>query len=108
PELGNPAEHRSSINRSVSVSGNFRRQIRIDCLDALIPHPAAILVLKQNRALQKILVITIDRAADVTVSIRPLSGLNIDPRSNQTDARAAVVDFDQRALRLVIKNLSMR
>src|SRR5438094_5237746 len=80
-------------------------QILIDGADAFIPHPPAILIVKQDRALQKIFVITIDRAADVTVGVGPLPCLDIDPCSDQTDRRAAIVNLNQRALCFVIENL---
>src|SRR6185369_17153162 len=79
------------------------REILINRRDALVPHPFAVSIAKQQRALQQVLVITIDRAADVAVSIRPLACLDIDPLAHQPDLRAAVVRFDERALRLLEK-----
>ena len=80
-------------------------QISIDRNRALIPHPPAVLIIKQNRALQEIFVITIDRAADMTVGVSPVPRLDIDPGADQTDGRAAIEYFHQRPFRFVIKDL---
>ena len=79
-------------------------EILVDCRDALVPHALAVLIAKQQRAFQKVFVITVDRAADVTVGVGPLAGLDVDPFADQTDLRATVVCFDERALGLFVKD----
>src|ERR1041385_908931 len=79
----------------------------INRFEAFIPHPATILIGEQNCALQKILVITIDRATDMAVGVGPLSRLDIDPGADQTDRGATIVNLNQRALGLVVEDLSM-
>src|SRR5574341_1297892 len=73
------------------------RKIPIDRNNAFLPHSAAIVIVEENRALQEILVVAVDCAADVTVGVRPLSGLDIDPSADETNRRAPFVDFDQRS-----------
>src|SRR5215213_465937 len=82
----------------------FIRQILVDGGNAFGPHPFAVRIAKQQRALQKVLVITVDRAADVTIGIGPLAGLDIDPLANQSDLRAAVVGLNERTLGLFEKD----
>jgi len=62
--------------------------VLVYCRDAVQPHPLAILIVKQQPALQQILVITIDGAADVTIGVGPLAGFNVDPSTDQPDGRA--------------------
>src|SRR5438045_1299081 len=82
-------------------------QEQVNSADAFVPHPATILIVKQNRALQQIFVVTINRSADMAVGVGPLTRLDIDPGADQTYRRAPVVNLNQSALRLVIENLSM-
>ena len=63
-----------------------------------VPHPLAVLIAEEQRTLQKVLIVTIDRAADMTVCVGPLACFNIDPLADQPDLRSAVISFDQRAL----------
>ena len=108
PKLGRSTPHwtGSSFSQySYVLRASCIRKIFIDGLNTFIPHPAAILIVEQNRALQKIFVVTIDRSADMAVGVGPLSRLDVDPRSHQTNGRAAIVNFNQRALCFVIEDL---
>src|SRR5882724_13490513 len=83
-------------------------QVLINRGYAVGPHSAAILIVEQDRALQKIFVVTIDRPADVTVGVSPFSRLDIDPRSDQTNGRAAIVNLNQSALGLLVEDRPVR
>src|SRR5581483_5896045 len=63
------------------ASFRFVAQVLIDCRDSAFPHLPAIRIVKHNRALQKIFVVTVNRAADVAVGVGPLAGLYVDPSS---------------------------
>ena len=65
----------------------------------------AIFVVEEDGALQQILVVGIDAAADVAGGIDPLAGFDVDGGTDQTDWRAAIVNLDQSPLRLVVINL---
>jgi hypothetical protein len=42
----------------------------------------AVFIAKEQPTLQKVFVVAIDRAANVAVGIRPLSGFDVNPGSN--------------------------
>ena len=54
-------------------------------VDALVPHPRAVLIAEEQGTLQKVFVITADCATDVTVSVGPCTGLDVDPFTNQAN-----------------------
>src|SRR5207248_2686933 len=82
-------------------------QVLVYGRNADVPHRAAVLIIKENCALQKIFVVAVNRPADVTVGVGPLTSLNVNPGADQSDRRSAFVCFDQGAFRLVIKNLTL-
>ena len=70
--------------------------------DALLPHALAVFVAEQLPALQQVLVVRVDAAADVAVAIGPFAGFDIDGAADQADLRAPLEGGHQRALGLVV------
>src|ERR1044072_121637 len=77
-------------------------EILVDGFDAVVPHAPAVRTAEQQRAFQKILVITIDRATDVAVSVGPTACFDVDPLADEPDLSAAIVGFGKRALCLFL------
>src|SRR5215212_6568259 len=79
-------------------------EILVDRYDTFAPHAFAVRVTEKQRALQNVFVITVDSTADVTVSVGPNAGLDIDPFTDQPNLRSTIVSFDERALGLLVKH----
>src|SRR5215469_12314890 len=59
-------------------------QVPIERCNAALPHAIAILVVKQDRGFQQILVVGVNAAADVAGGIRPCTALYVDRRTHQS------------------------
>jgi hypothetical protein len=82
----------------------FVGEVFVDCGNAVCPHAFAILIAKEQRALQEVFVVTVDRAADVTVGIGPFARLDVYPLTDETDLRTAIVSFNKSSLGLLVKD----
>src|SRR5437867_5897826 len=70
------------------------REVPLDRSDRREPHPSAIQIAEGDPALEQVLVVRVDARADVTVPVRPLARLRVDPLADEADRRAAVVDLE--------------
>lgn len=68
------------------------------------PHVATIFIAQQEPAFPKILVVRINAAADVTVSVRPGARLDVNALPDEADRRPPLKGFDQRAFCFLVEN----
>src|SRR5260370_42147703 len=80
------------------------REIFVNCRYARVPHVAALRVTKQEPPLPEILVVRIDAAADMAIAVRPGACLSVYVLPDETQRRAALIGFDQRAFRFLVEN----
>src|SRR5439155_26481987 len=71
-------------------------EILVHGADARLPHRRAVAVAEEPRALQQVLVVRIDRAADVAGAAGPRSGLDVDLVADEADLRAPLVELHER------------
>src|SRR5687767_15239235 len=79
-------------------------EIRVHLTYRVFPHRAAITVAKQHGAFQQVLVIGIDLSAEVAAGVCPLSSLDVDVRSDETNRRTPFVRFYKSAFRSVVED----
>src|SRR6266545_4519223 len=84
------------------------REVPLDRTHGPEPHPSAVEVAEGNPALEQVLVVRVDACADVTVPVRPLARLRVDPLADEADRRPAVVDLEERTLRGLVEPAVLR
>ena len=104
-ELRGRALSRHHVHLAVpETCGPAVGQVFVEGADALLPHPLAVLVAEEPRALEEVFVVGVDAAAHVAGPADPRAGLDVDLLAYQADLRAPLVELDHGVLGLVVED----